>query len=566
MYRSLRVPLLAVVAGVCAALPTPALAGTYTVSQSTPADIAGWALSGSDPGITGCSYQINSGVCARIQQPRPLVLVGSGATKAGSAGLWTWTAPPTTSVVSGSVSVSYATLATHTTVYLKTRTAGQTFESQPRKFESRGSGAAQWSVAKGAQAIGIAFTTAGAVTYGSGLGNLIRINHLDLMLSDTTAPTVSAQGTLTNQGWLTGISPVCLTASAADAGAGVARIDLEDAAGHVLDSYIAAGSSAIHPGALQVDHQLCVTPANLAEGIQTLHVVAVDAAGESAESAVQVKVDTVAPKATATQPSGSIVDRRPAVSVRLDGGPSGIAAATGDLDGQPLTLSAGVLSLTPGTDLALGTHTVRWTATDGAGNTASDQFSFMVVADLPTSLSLTGPFVLVHGRSGALKGTLRGSSAAVIANQRIDVQRRILPNGAWQSVGSFTTNTLGIGRFTVHPGATSSYRITDHAFPSLTRTMEVKVRQKLRLASSGRILQLGRSVALRPRLLAGVGHFRVNVQIYRGGGWKTIGSPRVGTSLAVRPLARGTYRFRATGGGSAITPTITSDVITVTVR
>ena len=118
-----------------------------------------------------------------------------------------------------------------------------------------------------------------------------------MTLSDTTAPTVSATGPLTLGKWLNQAQKVCLTATADDAGAGVASIELDDQSGRALDSYNVPVQSATQPGLPSLKHDLCVVPSTLGDGVHQLKVVVRDAASETATQSLAVDVDTNAPTA-----------------------------------------------------------------------------------------------------------------------------------------------------------------------------------------------------------------------------------------------------------------------------
>src|SRR5207247_6430812 len=127
--------------------------------------------------------------------------------------------------------------------------------------------------------------------------------------------------------------------------------------------------SATQPGATAYAHDLCTTPSALGDGDHALQVVVTDAAGETATTPVAVHVDAHPPTAEGLAPAGSTTDLRPYVSFSVDPGPSGLGSLTATMDGAPMTVSGTDASYSPSADLAYGTHTVAYHATDGAGNT-----------------------------------------------------------------------------------------------------------------------------------------------------------------------------------------------------
>ena len=130
------------------AAPGIALAGTYNISTLTSSDVSGWSFTHADLGFIGCSRLQYPGVCgaADVARPTPLRIFGSGAVTGGGVGLWTWLAPPTTTILRGTVDVSYRTTAPGTSVYLKARTRSQQFEATPRRSENTGDGTSTWPI------------------------------------------------------------------------------------------------------------------------------------------------------------------------------------------------------------------------------------------------------------------------------------------------------------------------------------------------------------------------------------------------------------------------------------
>ena len=86
-------------------------------------------------------------------------------------------------------------------------------------------------------------------------------------------------------------------------------------------------------------------------------------------------------------PSAPTTDLRPAVSFSVDPGPSGLGTFEASLDGKPMQITDADATFTPAADLAYGTHTVAYHATDGAGNSRDGAWTFDVVDTTPPSLS-----------------------------------------------------------------------------------------------------------------------------------------------------------------------------------
>jgi hypothetical protein len=420
MSYSLRALVAAGVAATCALLPATALAGTYSVTQTLNADTTGWAYSG-NPGFTGCSKTLVSGTCSGLTAPSPLYIIGSGAAVAGTGARWVWTAPQGLSVSSGSVMPYWSIAAKGTTAYLQTATAGQTLTAQPRQLEAAGASSPTWAIPSGTTQLAVALSTSSAVTYPSALSNVAKVSKLQVVLSDTTAPTVSGSvvGVPSSGSFAASTTQVCVNVSAGDVGSGVTNLSVKNAAGTVLASFTPTAQSAFQPGAASVtNQQLCVPVAKLTQGTQTLTLAATDAGGNTTTTNATVKIDAAAPVATVAPAAGSVISsRQPDIHVNLSPGAGRvILSASGFLDGtQSLTflLSVDSTSLvwSGGTDLSVGKHTVSWTATDNAGNTSQGSYSF----------TIAGPTFTISGSlaSNAVAKTGSGICGTVTATDSL---------------------------------------------------------------------------------------------------------------------------------------------------
>ncbi len=544
--------------------PGVAAAGTYTVTSATSADSSRWVFTHTD-GFAGCSRTSYPGVCAAsdVNRPTPLRIFGSGDVTGGGVGLWSWYAPATTTIVRGSVDVSYTTTAPGTSVYLKARTTAQNFDNLPRRYESTGDGANTWAIPGNTNVVGLAMRSNDKRTYGNKWANTLQIKQFTIVLSDSTAPTLSVSGALTTGQWLNDAQPVCLSATANDAGAGVAGLELDDSTGRTIDSYEVPKQSATQPGAVNVVRSLCASLSDLGEGIHQLEVVARDAAGVVTTHPLTVKVDTVAPTASDMTPADRTTERRAPVSFSIDAGPSGISAFTADLDGAAMPITGSEASLTPTTDLALGLHTVRWSATDGAGNTAHGQWSFTVANALPRSITGTGPRLIVHGKSARLTFHLVGDAGA-IAGAEVRLQSRI-GSGAYTAGRELKASATGTISVVVRPTRTTVYRVSLVASPTVATTHIVKVVEQLHLASAAHILRLGHQLRLTPWESSRHGRFRVRVQLHTRSGWKLVGRLRINTTIKVKPLVRGRYLFRVVGPTTGAVVTRASRIVAVNV-
>ncbi len=566
MNRFLRfvLPFATAVAAFGVLAPGVAMAGTYTVTSATSSDVSGWESTHAD-GFAGCSRLSYPGVCAAsdVGRPTPLRIFGSGAVIGGGVGLWSWYAPATTTIVRGSVEVAYKTTAPGTSVYLKARTSSQNFDNLPRHNESTGDGSNTWAVPGNTNVVGLALRSNDKRTYGNKWDNNLQIKQFTIVLSDATAPTVTVSGALTSGQWLNQSQAVCLSATAGDAGAGVARLELDDATGRTLDSYDVAKQSATQPGARSIVRALCAVPASLGEGTHQLKVVARDAAGVVATYPFTVNVDTVAPVAKNMTPADHTTDRRAPVSFAVDAGPSGLSTFSADLDGVAMSITGSEASLTPGADLALGSHTVHWSATDGAGNAAHAQWSFTVADALPKSITGVGPRLIVGGHSARLTFHLVGDAASV-ASVDVRLQSRV-GSAAYGPGRELKTSASGTISVVVRPRRSTVYRLSLVAAPAILATHTVKVVEQLHLASGARNLHLGHKLRLTPWESSRHGHFRVSVQLHTRSGWELVGRLRVNTTLKVKPLARGHYLFRVVGPTAGVVVTQASRIVSVNV-
>ncbi len=360
-----------------ALVPAVARAGTYSVSLDTTQQTGGWSFS-HDDGFVGCSLQSRPGPCADadVPSPTPLRIFAFGHAANLANAWWQWDAPATTTIASGSVSLSYRTAVSGLTAYMKARLRTENFPAMPQLHASTDDGTTTWSIPAGNQVVGIFLKTDDAHTFADKWSNNIAITGLTAKLTDDTAPAVDVSGPLADGAWHNEGQPVPLTVAATDAGAGVAQAAITTA-GIALDSDAVAPQAGLHAGRTSYTHDLSTTPAALGDGTHTLDVEVTDAAGERSVTPVVVNVDAHAPVATGMAPA-TTTDQRATVSFSVDPGPSGLGQFEASVDGNPMTIAANTASYTPAADLAYGTHTVSWHATDGAGNVRDGLWTFTV--------------------------------------------------------------------------------------------------------------------------------------------------------------------------------------------
>jgi large repetitive protein len=382
----------AVAASLAAAALVPAVAraGTYSVSLDTTKQNGGWTFS-HDDGFAGCSLKSRPGPCADadVPSPTPLRIFGFGQAPNLANAWWEWEAPDTTTIASGSVSLSYRTATSSVSAYMKARLRSETFPSMPQLHAATDDGTTTWSIPAGNQVVGIFLKTDAAHDFVEKWNNNIAITGLAATLTDDTAPAVDVSGPLADGAWHNEGQPVPLTVAATDAGAGVAHAAITSA-GTALDSDAVAPQSGLHAGLTSYSRDLTATPAALGDGSHTLNVEVTDAAGERTVTPVVVNVDAHAPVATGMAPAVT-TDQRAEVSFSVDPGPSGLGQFDASVDGTPMTIAGDTASYAPASDLAYGTHTVTWHATDGAGNVRDSSWTFAVNDAVPPVLSDVRP-------------------------------------------------------------------------------------------------------------------------------------------------------------------------------
>ncbi|MDQ0765718.1 OmpL47-type beta-barrel domain-containing protein [Streptomyces canus] len=220
---------------------------------------------------------------------------------------------------------------------------------------------------------------------------------------DTTAPSAAAQvtGTQNAQGQYVGSASVAVTATDEAGGSGVDRIE-----------YATGGTGAWQPytAPVVVDQV----------GSHTVRYRAVDKAGNvSAEKSVDFTVvappsdDTAPPDTSATvsgeqNPDGTYLDMATVTVSASDtgSGVNTIEYAVNDGSWQPYTMPVMVHQV--------GTHTVRYRATDKAGNAAAEKsVRFTVVATAPQDTTPPATGVTVDGT--------RNSDGAYVGNAKVTV-------------------------------------------------------------------------------------------------------------------------------------------------
>jgi hypothetical protein len=534
--------------------PAVARAGTYTISVKTGQDATGWSFA-RGAGFIGTSVG-------------PLRIFGFGqAPKLGNA-WWQWQAPATTTIASGSLSVLYKTGATGTSAYMKARLRSGSFPSSPQLHLATGDGAAVWSIPAGNQIVGVFLKTDIARDYAVKANNTIRISVLSARLTDATAPRVVLSGRLADGLWHNEAQPEPLTVTAADAGAGVRSSRLSEAA-VTLASDLVAHRAGVHPGLTAYSHSLQLTPASLADGAHTLAVTVSDASGETTVASLALRVDAHAPVVRDLAPVRTTTDRRSPVTFSVDPGPSGLGQFDASVDGRPMTITGSTATFVPVSNLAYGTHTVRWHATDGAGNVRDGFWTFTVSLGDPANLRLvgSGPTAILAGHRATVR--FAGTSSGVpVVGARVLVAVRRAGQRRFHTVHNLTTGRAGAVSWRTAPRGNIVYRVRFQAAPSVTASRRIAVHQRVRLVAGAVRVRAGGGVRLTGRVYPGHPHGRVLVQLLTASGWRTVAEPRLGPAsrfaTTIIAGARGTYLLRVVAPATRTNAAGTS--VTVTVR
>jgi hypothetical protein len=547
--------------------PAAALAGTYTVSVNTATDTTGWSFAHS-AGFFGCSYQVHPGPCADVPSPSPLRIFAFGQAPKLSNAWWQWEAPATTTIASGSLSVIYRTAATGTSAYMKARLRSESFPSSPQLHLATGDGSGTWTIPAGNQIVAVFMKTDIARDYTNKANNNVRITALAARLTDDTAPRVVLSGRLADGRWHNEAQPEPLTVTATDAGAGVATARLTDAAA-TLDSDIVAHRAGVHPGRTAYAHDLETTPATLGDGAHTLAVAVADAAGETTVASVVVRVDAHAPVALGLSPLRTTADRRSPVSFSVDPGPSGLGQFDASVDGKPMTIAGSTATYAPVSNLVYGTHTVRWHASDGAGNVRDGFWTFTVSLGDPAALRLagSGPMSILAGHRATIRFAGTSSGVAVVG-ARVLVTARRARQRRFHPVASLTTGRAGAVSWVTAPRRNIVYRVRFQAAPSVTADRRIAVRQRVRLVAGAARVRAGGGVRLTGRVSPGHARGLVLVQLLTAAGWRTVAQPRLGPASrfakTVIAGARGSYLLRVVAPATRTNAAGTSVVVSVT--
>jgi large repetitive protein len=199
-----------------------------------------------------------------------------------------------------------------------------------------------------------------------------------------------------------------------------------------------------------------VTPAALADGAYTVNATASDAAGNSATAGPRAfSVDTSAPGVTITAPTAGqqLASTTPTITGTADPGATVTILIDGMSVGTATADASGMWSFVS-PELALGSHTVEATTTDGAGNMGSSGAITFEVADMAAPVVITAPTTggAVTGPRVTVTGT--GEPGATITVTVGDKSQTVVvgEDGSW----TVTFEDVPAGETTINAGDGSS--------------------------------------------------------------------------------------------------------------
>ncbi len=295
-----------------------------------------------------------------------------------------------------------------------------------------------------------------------------------------------------------------------------------------LASDVVARRAGVHPGRTAYSHNLETTPASLGDGAHTLAVTVADASGETAVASMVLRVDAHAPVARGLEPVHTTTDRRSPVSFSVDPGPSGLGQFDASVDGRTMAISGSTATFVPRSNLAYGRHTVRWHASDGAGNVRDGFWTFTVSLGDPATLRLvgSGPMAIVAGHRTTVR--FAGTSSGVpVVGARVLVSARRAGQHLFHAVHTLTTGRAGAVSWVIAPRRTTVFRVRFQAAPSVTAGRRIAVHQRVRLVAGAGRIHAGGGVRLTGRVFPGHAHGRVLVQLRprsAGARWRSRGS------------------------------------------
>jgi hypothetical protein len=261
---------------------------------------------------------------------------------------------------------------------------------------------------------------------------------------DSTAPTIAIQ---TPAAALMSRGNVRVSGVVSDDVSGVARVEEQ------VDSGPLQVVSLDASGRFSLVTDLPLNGA--ADGLHTVHLHAVDGAGNASDALVTFGLDTTGPAITVASPvSAAAVSASPVVTGQVEDNLAGVTALMAQLDDGPFAPAAvnaagnfSVATNLPSDGSADGTHTVHLRAVDGAGNVSES----------------TVPFLLVtYGVNRAVTTNSSVQQMPSVATDPLDPDHIVL---AYMDYSLVTTGYAGIGVAVSHDRG-ASWQYTSLALPS----------------------------------------------------------------------------------------------------
>jgi hypothetical protein len=293
-----------------------------------------------------------------------------------------------------------------------------------------------------------------------------------------------------------------------------------------------------------------VTPGSpLADGAHTVTATQTDPTGNTsgASSSVVFTVDTTAAAPVITGPaSGALTnDPTPAITGTAEPGATVTVTIDGTVVGTTTADGTGAWTVTPGSPLADGTHTVTATQTDPAGNTSptSAGVTFNVDTTPPAAPVITAPAdgTVTADPTPTVSGTAApGSVVEVVVDGTVVGTTTAAPDGSWSLP---LTDPLGDGPHTIEATATDRAGNTSPA-ANTGIVVDTRVLPPVITGPAD-----GSSTADHTPLISGTGEPGATVEVSVDGvvvGTATVG-PGGNWSLPVTdPLASGQHTVSAT--------------------
>lgn len=243
--------------------------------------------------------------------------------------------------------------------------------------------------------IRMTFESTAAQTVSTGTAQFATMDSFAIALVDPYSPGLNILSG--HEGWK-GPGGACIRYGFGEAGSGLQATSLVNVTTGAVYDNPGYGSANVTTGVFQNDRN-CVSIGALASGHYTLRASAVDKSGNPASSDFVVSFDTTAPAMTTMTSGGTPVTDgrifagsgegyRPSFSIGASDAHSGLASVQAYLDGN---LVANAASYAPAANLALGTHTLLFRATDAVGNQAQVSRTFVIVDDVAPTITVLEP-------------------------------------------------------------------------------------------------------------------------------------------------------------------------------